>query len=169
MYRGLLAAVLLGFAQCIFAASPTACSAPEFHRLDFWLGDWNTYEANGHGPSEARNRVTPILGGCVILEHYAGTDGEVGESFTIYDASRQIWHQTWVTNNGQLLALEGRFAGHELTLQGIKTLVDGKRELIRGVWKPQLNAVRETAYVSKDGGKTWTMDFDILFKRHRGK
>ncbi|MGB9429450.1 MAG: hypothetical protein WCC11_06175 [Gammaproteobacteria bacterium] len=169
MCKGLMAAVLLGFMQCVFAAPSPACSAPVYHRLDFWLGDWDTYEANGQGPSEARNHVTSILGGCVILERYQGTNGELGESFTIYDASRKVWHQTWVTNRGQLLVLEGRFKGYELTLQGVETLAGSERELIRGIWKPQLDGVREMAYISKDGGKTWAVDFDILFKPHRGK
>lgn len=167
MCRWLLAAVLSSFIQCAFAAPSPACSAPVYHRLDFWLGDWDTYEANGKGPSEARNRVTSILGGCVILEHYEGANGTVGESFTIYDASRKVWHQTWVTNRGQLLVLEGGFKGNVLTLWGTRTLTDGQRELIRGVWKSQAGGVRETAYKSKDDGRTWTLDFDVFFKRYR--
>lgn len=169
MYKWLFALVLLGFGPCALAASSPACSAPEYHRLDFWLGDWDAYEANGKGPSEARNRVTSILSGCVILEHYESTDGLVGESFTIYDAARKVWHQTWVTNRGHFLVLEGKFKGNVLTLDGSEMGADGKPELIRGIWKPQLDGVRETAYVSKDSGKTWALDFDILFKRHRRK
>lgn len=169
MYKYLLMAALLVLMPCALAAPSAACSTPEYHHLNFWLGDWDTYESNGKGPSEARNRVTSILGGCVILENYRGTDGLHGESFTTYDASRHVWHQIWVTNRGHWLVLEGRFKGYALTLQGRETLADGKQELIRGVWKPQLDGVRETAYVSKDGGKTWSVDFDILFKRHREK
>ncbi|MGA9852676.1 MAG: hypothetical protein WBR15_07070 [Gammaproteobacteria bacterium] len=169
MYKWILVVVLLALGLPAFAAPSPACTAPEYHRLNFWLGDWDTYEANGKGPSEARNRVTSILGGCVILEHYEGTDGAIGESFTIYDASRKVWHQTWVTNRGHLLVLEGGFKGYALTLEGSDTDADGKPELIRGVWMPQLDGVRETAYMSRDGGKTWKLDFDILFKPHRGK
>jgi hypothetical protein len=30
-----------------------------------------------------------------------------GESFSIYDVSRKVWHQTWVTDRGKLLVIEG--------------------------------------------------------------
>jgi hypothetical protein len=154
---------------CVFSqafASPAACTAPEYKRFNFWLGDWDTYEANGKGSSEARNQVSSILGGCVILERYMGNDGLAGESFTIYDSSRHVWHQTWVTNRGHLLELEGNFKGYDLSLQGTEIGKDGKPILIRGIWRPLLNGVRETAYESRDGGKTWSVDFDILFKSH---
>jgi hypothetical protein len=113
MYWYFLMAALLVLMPmpCAFAAPSAACSAPEYHRLNFWLGDWDSYGGNGQGPSEARNRVTSILGGCVILENYRGTDGLHGESFTIYDASRHVWHQTWVTNRGRWLVLEGDSRG----------------------------------------------------------
>jgi hypothetical protein len=31
-----------------------------------------------------------------------------GQSFTIYDVARDVWHQTWVTNRGELLEIEGK-------------------------------------------------------------
>ena len=169
MCKWLIMIVLLDLSLPVFAAPSPACTAPEYHRLNFWLGDWDTFEANGKGPSEARNHVTSILGGCAILERYEGTDGLIGESFTIYDASRKVWHQSWVTNRGHLLVLEGHFKGYMLTLEGTEVGDDHKPVLIRGTWIPQLDGVRETAYISKDYGKTWSMDFDILFKPHYGK
>ncbi len=169
MCKWLLTIILLGLSLPVLAVTSTACTAPEYNRLNFWLGDWDTYEADGKGPSEASNHVTSILGGCAILERYEGTDGHIGESMTVYDASRNVWHQTWVTNQGHLLVLEGHFNGFMLTLEGSEMSNNHKQELIRGTWLPQLDGVRETAYISKDGGKTWSIDFDILFKPHHGK
>lgn len=169
MCKCLMGIVLLGLGMPVLATPAPGCTAPVYHRLDFWLGDWDTYQANGKGPSEARNHVTSILDGCVILERYQATDGAVGESFTLYDAARKVWHQTWVTNRGKLLVLEGGFKGYALVLQGTNMLTTDQRELIRGIWKPQLDGVRETAYISTDGGKRWKVDFDILFKPHHEK
>jgi hypothetical protein len=111
--------------------------------------------------------VDAILGGCAIHERYEQSDGLIGESFSIYDATRKVWHQTWVTNRGSLLVLEGRFQDGSLTLEAKTTDKDGKPMLIRGTWEAQPNGVRETAVSSKDGGKTWDPYFDILFKPHR--
>src|SRR5690349_3914035 len=40
------------------------CAEPERHELDFWLGDWDTFEPEGApGESQARTHVDAILGG----------------------------------------------------------------------------------------------------------
>ena len=152
-------------------SAPRKCDVTEHRRLDFWVGDWDAFDVGGGDKPSARVRVDVILDGCVLREVYEGTDGLVGESLTTYDASRQLWHQTWVTNRGQLLQIEGRFRGSSLTLQGPRRSPDGREEIVRGVWRPlpQDGGVRETAHASADGGKTWKPWFDILFRRHGKK
>jgi len=147
-------------------ASPQ-CSAPEYRRLDFWAGDWDAWE-EGATKSNARCRVDVILGGCVLREVYEQNDGLVGQSFTIFDASRKVWHQSWVTNRGLLLTIEGEFAGDALTLEGPLRSPggDAPEKIIRGIWRKEPGGVRETAETSADGGKTWTPYFDIHFKPH---
>jgi hypothetical protein len=156
-------ALLSSVGPAVHAATP--CTEPEHRRLDFWVGDWDTYEAAARDKVVARTRVDVILGGCALLETYEGADGLSGQSFTIYDASRNVWHQSWVTNKGQLLQIEGRFDGDRLTLQGPQLSPDGQETLVRGVWSPEAGGVRETAHTSKDGGATWQPLFDIYFKR----
>lgn len=51
-------------------AQSHACSAPEYHQLDFWLGNWNAYDDDGKGPYVARDEITTMLDGCEILEQY---------------------------------------------------------------------------------------------------
>src|SRR5262249_27507058 len=98
---------------------------------------------------------------------YEQGDGIVGQSLTAYDASRKVWHQTWVTNRGGLLQIDGNFQGDGLTLQGSRLGANGRREIVRGVWRPQGEGVREIAHTSSDGGATWQPWFDILFRPHR--
>lgn len=162
--RVLAGIAVLGAAAPI-ASAATPCTDAEHRRLDFWLGDWDTYEADARDKVVARTRVDAILGGCALRESYEGADGLSGQSFTIYDAARQRWHQSWVTNKGQLLQLEGRFQGDRLTLQGPQASPDGRTTLVRGVWSPEAGGVRETAHTSSDGGATWNPLFDIFFKR----
>jgi hypothetical protein len=102
------------------AESPISapCSAPEYHQLDFWLGDWDSFDF-ATSTKDARIRVELILDGCVIHEDYQSTDGHKGESFSIYDASRKIWHQSWVTNRGQLLIIEGKLEDGAMVLAGV--------------------------------------------------
>ena len=151
-------------ARRIASPAAPACSAPEYRQFDFWIGDWDAFEA-GEKAAEARVRVTRILGGCVLLEDYEQPGGAKGESFSIYDASRKVWHQTWVTNRGKLLVIEGKFDAGTMVLSG----VDHARgdTLVRGVWKPMAGGVRETAVLSTDGGKSWKPWFDLYFHPHK--
>lgn len=158
--------ILAGF--CIVAqANATAppCKAPEYRQLDFWLGNWDAYANGGRGPMVARDRVTSILNGCVVLERYTQFDGVTGESFNIYDNIRGVWHQTWVTNRGALLVLEGRFRGGVLTEYARSLNARGQSVRWRATWREQGEGVREIAYTSTDAGENWKQAFDILFLR----
>src|SRR5579872_7532679 len=95
-----LAAALIGSSSLAAPAAPTSAAAPcastEYRQFDFWLGDWDVFERSD-GSRVATARVRSILGGCVLLEEYRDLNGQGGNSFTLYDASRGVWHQTWVT------------------------------------------------------------------------
>jgi hypothetical protein len=150
------------------AASKVAtakCSAPVYRQFDFWLGDWDTFDSDAPGkPSIARNHVDAILDGCVLREDYDQFDGHHGQSFTIYDATRKVWHQSWVTNRGELLVLEGRLQGSRIVLDGIDHRAGNTR--IRVSWEPQADGVREIAIRSLDEGNHWQPMFDIVFHPH---
>lgn len=144
-----------------------ACSTPEFRQLDFWIGDWDTYEVNDSTKVVARNRVTSILGGCVLREAYEQNDGLVGESYSLWDASRGLWHQSWVTNRGSLLLLNGRMEGSRMVMTAAEKTADGTPALLRGMWWAEGRSVRHKAERSTDAGKTWKPVFDIVFRPHR--
>lgn len=148
------------------ATRSASCTAAEFRQFDFFAGDWDTYDVAAPSKIVARTRVTIILGGCVLHEVYQQTDGLTGESFSIYDASRRVWHQSWVTNRGVLLLLDGGLDGGRMVLTGTEKAADGTSSLLRGIWVREASAVRETAERSSDGGKTWKPVFDIRFRRH---
>ena len=155
-------------AKAVFAQSGNArpCTTPEYKQFDFWIGDWDVFESNSTG-KVARVRVDQILNGCVLRERYEDAAGLQGESFSIYDAERRLWHQTWVTNRGQLLTIEGTMQRDEMILAGASRNSDGRENLVRGTWKPlDGGGVRETAVTSRDVGKTWKPWFDLSFRRH---
>lgn len=160
----LAAGLALLLAAPIARAAAPACADPEYRRLDFWVGDWDAFDADAPAVAAARVQVTRILDGCAVREVYDGKDGLRGESYTIYDAARKLWHQTWVTNRGQLLEIEGRFEGERLTLEGTQRSATGPDVRVRALWMPETGGVRETAHTSSDGGATWKPLFDMRFK-----
>jgi hypothetical protein len=145
------------------------CATPEHRQLDFWIGDWDTFESDTPGgPSIARARVEPIAQGCAIRELYEQNDGLIGDSILSYDPVRKQWQQTWVTNRGALMVIVGNFKDGALVLQGDVHLKDGTSVMQRITWKAQGMGVRESAVLSKDGGKTWKPAFDVLFLKRAG-
>jgi hypothetical protein len=143
------------------------CTTPEYREFDFFTGDWDAYDASDSTKIVARNHVTPMLDGCAIREVYSQNDGLRGESFSTYDASRRVWHQSWVTNHGQLLLLDGGLEHGNMVFTATVHEPDSTTSLIRATWSPLQNSVRETAVSSADGGKTWNPVFDLIFRPHK--
>jgi hypothetical protein len=148
------------------AQNPAACTAPQYRQFDFWKGDWDAFDVDNPTIVVARTRVTSLLNGCALLERYDGTNGTSGESFSIYDTSRKVWHQSWVTNRGQLLVIEGNVHAGAMILSGSFVAKDGVKTMIRGTWRPIAGGARESASTSTNGGETWTPLFDLLFRPH---
>ncbi len=148
-------------------AKSAACTAPEYRQFDFWVGDWDVSEISASTRVIAHARVDLVLDSCVLWERYDGADGSKGQSFSVYDASRRVWHQSWATNRGQLLVIEGDLKNGEMILSGTDRTLDGNVRIVRGTWKPVKEGVRETAVRSTDAGKTWDLWFDLIFRPHK--
>lgn len=167
-----VAAFVTGVAGKSVAAMPASsnCSAAEYHQMDFWIGDWDTFETDTPGgSSQARAHVDPIAQGCAIHELYEQVDGLIGDSILSYDPVRKQWQQTWVTNRGSIMVIAGNFKDGAMVLEGEAHLKDGKSVMQRITWKAQDTGVRESAVLSKDGGKTWAPAFDVLFRKHQDR
>lgn len=171
--RNALAAIALisGVSAVAGAAADTPpsarCSAIEYRQFDFWIGDWDTFEAEDlNGPSIARAQITPLVNGCALHERYEQPDGLVGDSILSFDPVRRQWQQTWVTNRGAIMVLWGELRDGALVLEGEVHLHDGATVLQRITWRAEGEAVRESAVLSRDGGAHWEPAFDVLFRRH---
>jgi hypothetical protein len=161
-----LALISLSVPALAAAPAPAGCSAAEYHLLDFWIGDWDTFESETPGgASVARARVEPIVQGCAIHELYEQQDGLIGDSILSYDPVLKKWQQTWVTNRGSIMVLTGNFSDGALVLEGDVHLMDGRSVVQRITWKTEGDGVRESAVLSKDGATTWAPAFDVLFRK----
>ena len=140
-------------------AAQSPCAAGAYKQFDFWVGNWTVYDWDtkklaGH------NLVTSEFGGCVVQEHWTGSEGSHGSSFNTYDAQRKLWHQTWVDDRGQLVVIEGNLVNSSMVLSGNGIGRSGRRFRQRITWTPQPNGdVRQNWQVSGDG-VTWKSVFD---------
>ncbi len=153
--------MVLGGTQALAAQQPQrppTCDMPEHRQFDFWVGDW-VVETQA-GQVVGTNQVTLDLDGCVLTEHWVGSRGGTGWSFNLYDRAGDRWHQTWVSNSGALLLLDGRLEDGRMVLRGESPGPNGTRVLNRITWE-RLDGGRVSQRwdSSTDGGATWTTGF----------
>lgn len=135
----------------------------EVTQFDFWVGDWEVTTPDGK--IAGTNRIEKILGGRVLQENWTGAGGYVGKSFNIFDATVGKWRQFWVDASGLSLQLAGGLVEGRMVLEG-ERLQGGKPVRDRITWTPNADGtVRQFWESSADGGATWTVAFDGLYRR----
>lgn len=138
------------------------CTGQRYHQFDFWIGEWEVTDPNGR--LLGHDVIRAIQGGCVLEEHWQGAGGDVGTSLTVYDFTRDVWHQTWVSGP-QLLVLEGRFENGKLILAGTTRGRDGETVHQRITWtRVSAHEVTQVWEMSGDT-TTWTTAFRGTYRR----
>ena len=148
------------------APEPTyGCDSPESKQLDFWVGDWTATHSGGKGT----NRITKILGGCVILEQFSGAPGSKldGISVSTYDRVTKKWKQTWADNTATYLDFEGGIKDGKMMFwreaddQGKKFM---QRMVFQDITRDRFNWIWQA---SIDGGKSWKTTWNIVYTRNK--
>lgn len=141
----------------------STCAAQEYRQFDFWVGEW---EVHAGGRLAGANSITREHGGCVLVERWVGVRGMTGTSLNVYLPSKNQWHQTWADSTGRLLQLYGEFQDGAMRLTG--SGLNGGLTLDRTTWTPNPDGtVRQLWEQSTDGGRTWSVVFDGLYRRRR--
>lgn len=143
------------------------CKRAEYHQFDFWIGQWDVYDPDGQ--KVGSNRIEPILKSCALAEHWTDAQGGMGKSYNGYDAAEGLWHQFWVSENGNPLLLTGGLEGTSMVLSGEQVAKKGGPKATQKItWTPNTDgSVRQHWQASTDGGRTWTTVFDGTYKRAR--
>jgi hypothetical protein len=160
-----LALLAVGVAPSSVAAQEARCTEEEYRQFDFWLGEWQVTGADGD--VAGTNRITSILGGCVLMEEWSSAGSAfTGKSFNIYDGGRGRWHQTWVDTVGRLLELYGGLEEGKMVLRGERPGRNGSPVMHEISWAPLDGGdVRQIWRTSGDGGESWEVQFNGLYER----
>jgi len=138
------------------------CSSPECSQFDFWVGHW---AVTANNTQAGTNRITKILGGCVLMEEWEGAGNFRGKSFNRFDSATGKWEQFWVDNQGGALKLSGTYADGKMVMSGESVGPNGP-VMDRITWHNKRDGdVRQLWEKSTDGGKSWAVAFDGLYKR----
>lgn len=144
------------------------CSdAPESHRFDFWVGEWDV-TVGANGPPAGRSSVQKILEECVVFENWTGAGGGSGKSLNAFNRALGRWQQFWVDQFGAVSEYrDSEWKGTSLVLTA-RTAPPDTSAWLRMTFTPvDTNTVRQLGESSSDGGKSWTMRYDLYYHRRR--
>jgi len=159
----LFAVFTLTIAAGTVQAADKGCPDPRARQFDFWAGTWEV--SNQDGSIVGRDRIEPILDGCVLQETWAGASGSAGTSLNFFDTVRGKWRQFWVWREGTTLELEGNLVDGAMVLEG-DSIAEGKPARNRITWTNAPDgSVRQLWELSTDGGKSWETLFDGIYRR----
>jgi hypothetical protein len=142
-----------------------ACDTiPVYHLLDFWVGEW---AVTAGGQVVGHNRIEKVIHGCALIEHWTDATGVDGKSLFYYQRARQDWKQVWVDPGGvKEKHLVGRYPDGSVRFQGELPRPNGVFVLDRTTLSPlAAGSVRQVIEQSIDGGKTWVVGFDAIYRR----
>ncbi len=132
-------------------------------QLDFWLGEWQVY--NAQGTMVGTNRIEKALNGCAIMENWEGTSGIKGKSVNYYNPHENKWYQNWVSANGTIINYEGYYKDGVMHLAGTSINKEGETEMSKMNLTPNDDGtVTQLIKHSKDGGENWYVWFKGLYK-----
>ena len=99
----ILAATVVAMSAALTTAhaqgpTPNACAAPDRHKFDFWIGEWDVKVSAG--ATVGKSSVQSIAGGCGLLENWTAGNGSTGKSLNAYNPATKQWQQYWVGQGG---------------------------------------------------------------------
>lgn len=148
---------------------PIPCAnAPERHRFDFWIGEWDvTTSSKKDGSKGGSSVIQSVSGGCALLENWTSIKGGQGKSLNAYNPLVREWQQYWIGQDGNVTEFRtSHFDGTSLSF-----LTDngpGPNLVGRLTFTPiDSDLVRQHYESSRDSGKTWTTVYDLYYHRKR--
>jgi hypothetical protein len=134
-------------------------------RFDFWIGEWNVETRTGQ-PS-GKSSVQRVSGGCALLENWTAPNGSTGKSLNTYNPELGHWQQFWVGQFGAVTEYrDSEWHGDTLVFHATGHPPGGKETLIRLSFAPSREGmVRQFGEQSTDGGKTWTVGYELYYRR----
>jgi hypothetical protein len=153
------------------AASP--CDTPQHHQFDFWVGDWQVFEANSN-QLVAFDRVEKHSQGCIVQQNLTFiTDmfrrPGVGYRLAGIGVNRfdgEGWLELWADNQWGAIVLRGKpDANGSMVLTSI---IPSRNRDLRLVWEKRPDgSVRNLEYVAVAGSGKWEMYGDLIYRRNR--
>jgi hypothetical protein len=146
-------------------ATTSPCAADSsYHRLAFWIGDWDVFDSTG--AHYATQRVRAVIDECAIAAEWASGGGNKGMGLSAFDLKTRQWKQVYVSNQVPfrsgvtLRTSDPSYTGPGIRFIPLPDATAGNPVQTRVTIMPLSGhrALQEFED-SRDGGKTWKVVF----------
>jgi tetratricopeptide (TPR) repeat protein len=144
------------------------CDGPEFSQFDFWIGDWDV-SSTGNGVPRGTSHIAKEMGGCVVWENWTSASSPYfGKSYNTYNVNLKRWEQYWVDNFAGVMFFHGNLKDAVMDYWTDDVPQPDGKSLRRHLQFFNLGPgkVRQFSQGSTDGGKTWTVEYDLTYTKH---
>jgi hypothetical protein len=171
-------ATLDGPAEAAMEASPSvpaagACDTPQHHQFDFWLGDWQVFDAETH-KLVAFDRVEKHAEGCIVQQNLTlltdlwrrpGAKYRLsGIGVNRFDG--EAWLQLWADNQWGAIAMRGSL--DENGAMVFKSIIPSRNRDLKVVFEKHADGtVRNLEYVAPAGSGKWEKYGDLIYRPNR--
>jgi tetratricopeptide (TPR) repeat protein len=141
-------------------------SNPHSHDMDFWVGEWDVYSKEANS-TIGKSSITKEDGGCVIIEHFESlVSPQSGHSINFYDQKNSSWTQLYAgSDGGNQLYTNGIYKNSAMIFD-YKTTLNEKTAIGHYILYNQgPNQFRQYQDISFDEGKTFSVNYDLIYKR----
>jgi tetratricopeptide (TPR) repeat protein len=144
-------------------------STPENRQFDFWVGDWDAVTTEDGVPAGI-SHIERTIGDCVIWENWGSLNSTYsGKSYNAYNSNLKRWEQFWVDNVGGMVHFYGTLREGVMDFYAEETPQPDGTRVKRHLQFFNLGPgkVRQFSQMTTDGGKTWTVEYDLTYNRKR--
>jgi hypothetical protein len=172
-----LAMVLVPVSESAWALEPAAaavsCDTPAHHQMDFWVGEWQVFDATTK-QLVAFDRVEKQYEGCILKETlnfvtdmYRRPGAKVrlaGIAVNRFDG--ESWLQMWADNQWGAILLRGR-ATATGNMEFVSVIPSRNRDVKLVYEKHTDGTLRILQYVAPAGSGKWTKYGDLEYRPNR--
>lgn len=155
----------------LFNAAYPCIKQAEARWFDFWVGEWKAY-VSGTQNLAGQSKIEKIAGECAILENWTSTGGGFsGKSINFYNPRTGSWEQHWIGSSGVYQKFEhGEYKDAAMRFTFLRYNANGTESVGKFTFfNLSPDEVRQLSESSNDDGKTWTTDYDFMYKRMKDK
>ena len=149
------------------------CDTPQHHQFDFWVGDWQVFDAKTN-QLVGFDHVEKYSHGCIVQQNLSMLTDLYRRPGVAYRLAGigvnrfdgESWLEMWADNQWGAIVLKGMPEGGQAMV--LNSITPSRNRDLRLVWEKHPDGtVRALQYVAPAGTKKWELYGDLIYRPNR--